>query len=359
MTQLCRRRSTALTRRRFIRAAGTGLCALPALFKLERVWAAADPPQAKIAVAGAYLRTAPALYAGVTQPVFANQQLAAVGRSADGLWIKLASTEANGWLLSQYAPVPGYTNLPVASDGNPAQPKAGPLSTTRFVTVPGNKAKKLYAAKAPSKDARLLSVIGDCNSVPEAYLGRLATGLFDASAYPNLAATIDRFAPSFARLSQAAFRGFNSGSMFSTEWANPNFCAPGEGPLACEMRRSRASVIVIALGTGDQFGWKDFEKNYRAIVEYITRASVLPVLMTKADDLDSQQGGAAPSFINDVVRRLGAEYGLPVIDFWAATRALPQYGMRNEGNENFHLSAAGSDLRILLTLQVLDGLWRK
>ena len=78
-----------------------------------------------------------------------------------------------------------------------------------------------------------------------------------------------------------------------------------------------------------------------------------------ADDLDSQQGGAASGFINAVVRRLGAEYSVPAIDFWAATRALPQYGMRNEGNENFHLSAAGSDVRLLLTLQLLDGLWRK
>ena len=54
-----------------------------------------------------------------------------------------------------------------------------------------------------------------------------------------------------------------------------------------------------------------------------------------------------------MVRRLGKEYGVPVIDFWAATRGLPDFGMRWEGNENFHMSAAGSDLRILLTLHTL------
>ena len=177
-------------------------------------------------------------------------------------------------------------------------------------------------------------------------LGRVATGLFDVSKTPALASTVERFASSFWRTSVASFSGFNTGSMFNPEWANPQYCMAGEGPLACELRRSQASVVFVALGTGDQFTWSDFEKHYRGIIDDLLKRKVLPVLVTKADDLDSQQGGAAPGFINDTIRRLGTEYGVPVIDFWAATRSLPNFGMRVEGNENFHMSADGSDTRI-------------
>jgi hypothetical protein len=143
--------------------------------------------------------------------------------------------------------------------------------------------------------------------------------------------------------------------MFEPDWADPGQCAAGEGPLACELRVSKASVVFISLGTGDQFAWRDFEQNYRAVISYTLKAGVLPVLVTKADDLETHSG-AASGYINGVIRRLGREYGVPVLDFWAATRGLPSYGLRNEGNDNFHMTPAGSDARILATLQTLYAL---
>ncbi len=47
------------------------------------------------------------------------------------------------------------------------------------------------------------------------------------------------------------------------------------------------------------------------------------------------------------------------MDFWQATRSLPGYGLRNEGNDNFHMTPAGSDLRVLMTLQTLEAITRK
>ena len=82
---------------------------------------------------------------------------------------------------------------------------------------------------------------------------------------------------------------------------------------------------------------------------------MLPVLVTKADDLETHSK-ARSGHINSVIRKLGAEYGVPVMDFWAATRNLPGYGLRNEGNDNFHMTPAGSDARILATLQFLHAL---
>jgi hypothetical protein len=302
--------------------------------------------------AAAYTREQPLLSAPRKSPVFAGESHAALARTADNRWIQLDA----GWLLAQYGRFDGDLNTlpaiaPVKSTQKPSQ-----LAVPKWITPVTASAKKLFAAKSPNKDLTAFMVVGDCNSVPEAYTGRLAMGLFDAGSAPQLAPAIERFAPSFARNSVAAFSGFNSASVLDPQWANPQFCMAGEGPLDCEMRRSRASIAFVALGTGDQFAWKDFEIHYRAVIERLISNKVLPVLVTKADDLESQQGGAPAGFINDVVRKLGKEYGVPVIDFWAATRNLPDYGMRWEGNENFHMSAAGSDLRILLTLHTLAAL---
>jgi hypothetical protein len=146
---------------------------------------------------------------------------------------------------------------------------------------------------------------------------------------------------------------------FDSTWSDQEQCNADEGPLACELRVSKASILVIALGTGDQHDWSTFEANYRAIVDYTVKAGVLPVLMTKADALESQEGGAPVDYINNVIRSVGAQYNVPVIDFWLATRSLTNYGLAEERNSEqqltnpFHLNEEGMDMRILMTLQAL------
>jgi len=129
---------------------------------------------------------------------------------------------------------------------------------------------------------------------------------------------------------------------------------PGsEGLLACELRVSHASIVFIALGTGDQFTWRDFEVHYRALIDYTLGRGVLPVLVTKADTLESLEGGAEPGYINSVIRRPGQEYGVPVLDFSLAVRDLPNGGLLPNGGHDFHLNAAGIGRHILATLQTL------
>ena len=319
---------------------------------------AAGEPQFVVGAGGIFLRPQPMLTAPSTEPVFAQDSFPVVARSANNIWLKVQTPKGDGWLLTQYGQLNGELSA-LPTEKPVSNTVGGTMPWSQFITPITARAKKLYLAKAANKNLNAFTVVGDCNSVPEAYVGRVAMGLFDASKYPALAPAVERFAPSFGRLSQAAFRGFNSASMFDPVWANPNFCEPGEGVLACELRRSQASVVFISLGTGDQFTWKDFEKNYRGVLDYVVQQKRLPVLVTKADDLELQQGSAPAGTINAAIRKLGAEYGVPVIDFYAATRGLPDYGLRWEGNENFHMSAAGSDTRILLSLQVLDALNKK
>ena len=153
--------------------------------------------------------------------------------------------------------------------------------------------------------------------------------------------------------------GYNARSVMDPLWANPSLCQPGESPLACELRVNNSSIVFIALGTGDQYAWRDFEKNYRKIIEYTIGQSVLPVLVTKADSLEFQQGGAEAQFINNVIRRLGQEYDVPVLDLWLAVQGLPNGGLVREGGQDFHLSNEGNTRHNLITLQTLDVIWRK
>ena len=199
-------------------------------------------------------------------------------------------------------------------------------------------------------------MVGDCNAEPNAYLGRVAAGLYQVpSDHPYLFASISRLGKSFPHWSIAAKGGFRASSLLDVSWADPAECRAGENPLTCELRRSNAGFAFIELGTGDQFLWKEFDKNYRAILDTTLRYGVLPIAVTKADNLEAQ-AGAPNHAINDTIRKLAAEYGVPLLDFWQAAQGLPNGGLIDEGNADFHLSPAGSDLHLLVTLQTLAAL---
>jgi hypothetical protein len=232
----------------------------------------------------------------------------------------------------------------------PAYPKWIPAITAQM--------KAIYRQSTRyGKDLGMFSVAGDCNSLPPVYLQRVAAGLFDLGKAPGTQATVARFANSFTRVSLAVNGGFTSAAMMDPDWADGALCSKTEGPFACEVWVSRASVIFIEVGTGDQYEWKDFEKHYRPLIEHAQKKGVLPVLVTKADDLEARSG-ATSGYINDVIRRLAKEYNVPLLDFWAATRTLPNNGLIDEGGLNFHLNQAGMDLHLVATLQTLDAISR-
>jgi hypothetical protein len=312
-------------------------------------------PTFQLAIGGAFLRDQPRLTAPVTAPVFEKNVYKVIARTPDSVWFKLeGERKEKGWALSSLGETHGSLyGVPIES-GTVELPARSPTKKPTAVT---SQARKLYQQSIKSgRRADLFTVIGDCNAEPNAYLWRLTAGTFDVSKRAELHSVVSRFFWSFTRGSKAALGGFNTASMFDDAWSDPAVCKKGEGPISCELRVSKASIVIIALGTGDTFMWKDFEERYRAIIEYVLQEKAVPILMTKADDLESQEGKAPPGHINGVVKKLGAEYGIPVIDFWRASRGLPNFGMRQEGNENFHMSPAGSDLRLLLTLQTLDAI---
>ncbi len=286
----------------------------------------------------------------------------AIGRNKNGEWLLIPYGTDKAWIHGSTVRFKGdIPSLPVTED----VVARATLFTALPQGLPAITWRQRYIYRSgiwAGRDANRFTVIGDCNSESPVYLGRFAAGGYDTSSYPALASTVNWFTESFTRTSLATHGSFNASSAFDTAWSDPNQCRSDEGPLACELRVSNASILIVALGTGDQHDWSSFETNYRAIIEYTLNQGVLPVLMTKADALESQEGGAPAGYINSVIRRLGAEYRVPVIDFYLATRNLPNHGLADEHNDAlqsvspFHLNEQGMDMRIFMTLQTLKAI---
>jgi hypothetical protein len=317
----------------------------------------------------AWLRAAPSLVAPNVAAVRKGEFHNVLGRSTNGRWLKLS----DGWLFADLGAFAAgrIDDVPaVAASTTPTTPAATGTKTTKPVRAAAapsvwpkwapritDKQRAIYAAASKAgKDLGMFTVVGDCNSQPPVYLRRVANGEFDGSRTDaRLQRVLTKFEASFGRISLAAKGGFGTAAMGDPLWADGALCGVDAGPFECEIWVSRASVVFIELGTGDQYTWRDFEEHYRPLVQLALRKGVLPVLVTKADDLEFHEG-AASGHINAVVRRLATEFSVPLLDFHAATRDLPNFGLIDEGDKDFHLDGAGIQRHIEATLMTLAAL---
>ncbi len=215
---------------------------------------------------------------------------------------------------------------------------------------------------ARGNNPRAFSKIGDCESQTDWFLDMYDLGPdhYSLGAYEEeLAPVIDYYAGSFHRTSLAARQGFTAASLMSPIWADPQLCEKGETPLGCEYRLHRPAVAFILVGTNDAVNPDTFEKHMRRAIEYSIEQSVLPVLGTKADNIEGDHA------INATMARLAHEYELPLWNYWLAVQDLPDQGLQEDGA---HLTFAAPffdnpnalrrawPVRNLNALQVLDTL---
>lgn len=207
------------------------------------------------------------------------------------------------------------------------------------------------------------SVVGDCESSPSWFLGDFDRGnsYYSLGENTELKLVIDAFQGSFDRKNLAVGNGFNTASVLSPFWADPKNCVAGESPLECEIRFHHPSYVFILLGTNDIYNLESFESNMRLILDGLVEQGIVPILATKADDLE---GG---NRINAIISSLAFEYDIPLWNFWQAVQKLPNKGLQSD---NAHLTWAKNDFgdakamenawpwRNLTALQVLDKVWR-
>jgi hypothetical protein len=243
-------------------------------------------------------------------------------------------------------------------------PTFDPASWTDLPIVPqlDERMKEVYRRGLElGNDPHAFSKIGDCGSTPAWFLGDFDRGEYSLGEYQNLNDVIQAFHGSYARTSLAAKSGFNASSIFAPIWANRSQCLPNESPLACEYRVHKPSYAFIMLGSNDVWHQDTFEPQMRKIIEFSIENGVIPILSTKADNLEEDH------YINLTIARLAKEYGVPLWNYWQAVQPLENAGLQEDqvhitwGPNRFDdplVMKNGWPVRNLNALQVLDAVWR-
>lgn len=221
------------------------------------------------------------------------------------------------------------------------------------------------------RDPHAFSKIGDCQSITTYFLSYFdMPDFYKLGDYAPLQETIDWYAGSFSRDSLAVKGGFNAAAILSPLRADPKQCQPDENPVACEIRLHNPSVAIISLEEWWAGHPENYEKYMRQIIEYSIEKGVVPIIATKADNLEGN------NLINQTIANLAIEYDIPLWNFWLAVQPLPDHGLiANDAAgavDMFHLthsdgyyfyddpnaSKSGWSVRNLTALQVLDAVRR-
>jgi len=315
---------------------------------------------------GLRLRESPGTAGGILGLLSASTPVTVTGRTDDAAWMQITVSDGRaGWVLAQFIETEtDLAGLPVIGQAVNA---SLPLTPSYLSGITANARQIFLTGQSLGNRANAFALVGDSNTDNPAFLLPFDQGRYDLGEYSYLEETIKYFAGSFARHSPAAVGSFNTAKVLDPAYADGR-CQADESPLVCEYRLQRPSVALILLGTGDQHTWQGFEARYRQIVEYTLSQGIIPVLITKADDLESKENTAAPGYTNSVITRFSRDYQVPLLDLRQAIAALPERGLKRDG---FHYNSPpdgratyftgdhldyGFTMRNLTALQMLDAL---
>jgi hypothetical protein len=296
-----------------------------------------------------YLRLIGIFLIGVTACSAVNTPVAIT--SSAGPTAELASAPigigAGGSCVELEGDEPPATLTPTDS------PEIDPDDWKAFPILPivSQEMKDVYRAGLENgNDLHAFSILGDCQSEPEVFLGPFDS---DPIAMVDLSysfrETVRNFAGSFDRYSPTVKDGATTGALLWGEW-NDNeegLCEPGETPLDCELRVHRPSIVLVHIGTH----WET--RNYRylnMIVEKIIASGAVPVLTLKADNRELDER------VNQDVAALAIELGLPVWNFWAVMNDQPNDGLLSDST--WELTPEAQAIHRLAALEMLDAVWR-
>ena len=216
--------------------------------------------------------------------------------------------------------------------------------------------QEIYAlGQSLGRDPRAFSIFGDCQSVPEEFLGLYVKNSAAYHQLPEeLQATVDYFYGSMNRESPTVKPGTTTGALLWEDWHEQEYgCVLGETPVACEIRLHNPAFVIITVGTHYE------DRNYRylqIIVEDLMAQGIVPVLATKADNREGDHR------INADIAQLAVDYDLPLWNWWAATADLPDHGLETHKGEEYlgkiYFNEEVKDRHRLNALQVIYTLWQ-
>jgi hypothetical protein len=159
------------------------------------------------------------------------------------------------------------------------------------------------------RNQHIFSRIGDCASAaPDFLVGFDAQ--YNLGEYTSLQPAIDYLQ--------------NSAGLLTSLWTGSQ-CEQNETLLDCEYRIDNPSFSFIAIGTNEAYYVHEnpgsFEQNMRIILDDTIAKGIVPILSTKADNVEGDDS------INATIARLALEYQIPLWNFWLAVQPLPDHGM--------------------------------
>ncbi len=317
----------------------------------------------------------------------AGVEVKIIERNKIGNWVRIQQTRedgrvlADGWVLSGYLTLDErlrFSEIPINTEvPETDRIKQRYLTVAELYEVPvipevSEAMRAVYVrGQWLGNLSDVITKVGDSVAANEQYLTPMRLGNYELGAYDYLAETIDFFGPSLVQDSVAARVGMTTYVVFDPLWADKEICRPNESPLGCEYRLKKPSIAVIFFGGNDvrHMTDADFDLQIRQLVEESLAAGVIPVLSTFSSDPDAPLWWQSINF-NLRLRDIAAEYEVPLINLWAATRILPAYGLEQDrvhmknsgwnyikftkGNEAFY----GTTLQNLLAIRMLDELRR-
>jgi len=246
-----------------------------------------------------------------------------------------------------YTPTPDIRPLPVAWRTWPVVPTLSPWLVEVY-----------ESGLAGGNDPHRFTKAGDCQNIPEAFLGfyDIQGRYYFASGEEYLQETVDFYAGSWGHDGLAVDGGYNFPAIFTPLRADPQLCGPNENPLACEIRTYQPAFIIISMefvyeGRTSQ----NYEEYLRQAVDYALEQNVIPILMTKADNVEGNHA------INAATAQVAYDYDIPLINWWRAAQPLEGHGIdwaRDAGGqpEGFHITAEAWTARSYWALVTLDAI---
>ena len=243
------------------------------------------------------------------------------------------------------------TAAPVVMNLDPEDWKNWPV----MPVVPDHVREIYQLGQTLGNDPHAFSILGDCQSLPETFLGVYETDPEKVSQLPlELQELVTQFDGSFNRESPTVKLGTTAGAILWEEWhENLYSCKSNETPLDCELRIHKPAFVIINLGTH----WESRNSMYlRKILDQLIANGVVPILSTKADNREGDDR------LNLEMAQLAVEYDLPLWNFWAAVGDLPNRGLGyQKGNEHIgevYLSEEGLERHRHTAIEALNVVWR-
>ena len=175
-------------------------------------------------------------------------------------------------------------------------------------------------------DPHTFSTVGDCQMTSDTFLGGYALGKYPIP--DGHEATVEWFSISMTSESVTAEKGLGISSVLNPMFgfgAGYKQCKRNESPIDCELRTRKPAVVLIGMGTN----WipnaeVKFDQYLREVVDTIINTGALPILATKADNVEEDW------MLNETIVQVAYEYDLPLVNVWRSVQDLPGRGIERK-----------------------------